>query len=92
MTGWFEANKGQPISIVTVGAIEDLGVFMVDYSQADDWPFTNNSVRRRTQNMGKGNGKVNGKKNGKKWEVLSTKTSFFLPDLIDDIKPYFVEL
>jgi Leishmanolysin len=30
MTGWFEAWKYQPISKVTVGALDDLGVFTLD--------------------------------------------------------------
>lgn len=38
MTGFFEANLLQPISIATVAALEDIGGYEVDYCGADVWP------------------------------------------------------
>jgi hypothetical protein len=92
MTGWFEANKGQPISRVTVGALDDLGVFTLDYSQADDWPYIGVG-RRRAQGQGIGNGQSPDTKPGsaKKWEVLQTKTSFYLPNLMEEITATNIE-
>lgn len=40
MTGFFEANLLQPISLVTVAALDDLGFYDVDYCGADVWPAT----------------------------------------------------
>ena len=38
MTGYFEADLFQPLSLVTVAALDDLGVYEVDYCGADVWP------------------------------------------------------
>lgn len=46
MTGFFEANLLQPLSRVTVSAIEDLGGYEVDYCGADIWPATEQSQQR----------------------------------------------
>ena len=40
MTGYFEADLFQPLSLVTVAALDDLGVYEVDYCGADVWPAT----------------------------------------------------
>lgn len=56
MTGFFEANLLQPLSRVTVAAVEDLGGYTVDYCGADIWPATPETqqrfeVYRTLQNM-----------------------------------------
>ena len=43
MTGYFEANKYQPLSAVTAAALEDLGGYEVDYSATDNFPDTLNT-------------------------------------------------
>ena len=47
MTGFFEANLFQPLSSVTVAALEDIG-YEVDYCGADIWPAT---FRRNDQTI-----------------------------------------
>lgn len=44
MTGFFEDNLFQPISRVTVAAVEDLG-YEVDYCGADIWPATEETIQ-----------------------------------------------
>jgi len=78
MTGYFESNKYQPISRVSIAALDDLGVYTVDYDAADAWPYTGS--RRR---LGAENGRGVG--NGRSWKVLQTKASFRLPDLMLDL-------
>ena len=54
MTGFFEANLFQPLSLVTVAALDDLGGYEVDYCGADIWPADENTIQRfeiyRTEN------------------------------------------
>ena len=38
MTGFFEANKYQPLSAVTAGALEDFGGYVVNYDATDLFP------------------------------------------------------
>ena len=46
MTDVFEPEYEQPLSTVTIAALDDLGVYpQLDYSQADPWPVP--SARRR---------------------------------------------
>jgi len=67
MTGIFESDKGQPISRVSVAALDDIGVFEgIDYSQADVWPYTSESSDNE-----------NGTE-ASKWQVLKTDTTFSL--------------
>ena len=40
MTGFFEPFLLQPLSLVTVAALDDLGAYQVDYCGADVWPAT----------------------------------------------------
>lgn len=46
MTGFFEANLFQPISRVTVAALEEIGGYEVDYCGADIWPADVSTVKR----------------------------------------------
>ena len=46
MTGLFEANLFQPLSLVTVAALDDLGGYQVDYCGADIWPATETTQKR----------------------------------------------
>lgn len=46
MTGFFEANLFQPLSLVTVAALDDLGGYEVDYCGADIWPADANTIQR----------------------------------------------
>ena len=93
MTGFFEANKLQPISRVTVAALDDLGVFTVDYSAADTWSRTGRrELLRGGRAAGRSNGRASGgnvpslpgQASGRAFEVLRTKSTFFLPDLMED--------
>ena len=45
MTGFFEADLFQPLSSVTVAALDDLG-YDVDYCGADIWPATEETIKR----------------------------------------------
>lgn len=45
MTGFFEDNLFQPISRVTVAAVEDLG-YEVDFCGADIWPATQDTIQK----------------------------------------------
>lgn len=46
MTGFFEANLFQPLSLVTVAAIDDIEGYEVDYCGADVWPADENTIKR----------------------------------------------
>lgn len=46
MTGFFEANLWQPLSLVTVAALDDIGGYEVDYCGADIWPATADTQNR----------------------------------------------
>ena len=48
MTGFFEANLLQPISIATVAALDDLGGYEVDYCGADVWPARSDIEQKYT--------------------------------------------
>lgn len=54
MTGYFEANMFQPVSKVTVAALQEMGGYEVDYCGADVWPADENTIKRyevyRTEN------------------------------------------
>ena len=45
MTGFFEADLFQPISSVTVAALQDLG-YEVDFCGADIWPANEDTIKR----------------------------------------------
>ena len=70
MTGYFEAFRRQPITRVTVAALDDIGTYTVNYAAADSY----SEARRLSDSEGP-------------FKVLSTKTSFYLPDLTEDIVP-----
>lgn len=84
MTGFFEANLGQPLSRVTIGALDDLnGYGVLNYDEADEWPAP--LPTRRTQNT---EGKdTSTSSRGPKWEIYRPSHSFFLPDLMRDLEP-----
>ena len=46
MTGYFEESLFQPLSLVTVAALDDLGVYQVDYCAADIWPADSSTLQR----------------------------------------------
>ena len=46
MTGFFEEFLLQPLSLVTVAALDDLGLYEVDYCGADVWPATADTQQR----------------------------------------------
>ncbi len=46
MTGTFEANLYQPISLVTVAALDDIPGYEVDYCGADIWPADSTTSTR----------------------------------------------
>lgn len=46
MTGFFEANLFQPISRVTVAALDEIGGYEVDYCGADIWPADESTIKR----------------------------------------------
>jgi len=46
MTGTFEKNLYQPLSLVTVAALDDIGGYTVDYCGADYWPMDANTFQR----------------------------------------------
>lgn len=46
MTGFFEANLYQPLSLVTVAALDDIDGYTVDYCGADIWPATATTSKR----------------------------------------------
>jgi hypothetical protein len=54
MTGFFEANMFQPVSKVTVAALQEMGGYEVDYCGADVWPADETTIKRyevyRTEN------------------------------------------
>lgn len=78
MTGWFEANLGQPISRVTVAALDDLNSYgRLNYNAADPWPAP--ASGRRAQ----------GNKKGRTWDILHPKSTFYLPDLMGDEGPIY---
>mmetsp|Transcript_15 Transcript_15/g.25 ORF Transcript_15/g.25 Transcript_15/m.25 type:complete len:132 (+) Transcript_15:1290-1685(+) len=81
MTGFFEADLYQPISKVTVGALDDLGVFELDYSQADEWPTPAGGARRLEKKT------LRGGPNGKPWKVLKPKSSFRISELMKELPP-----
>jgi len=69
MTGFFEANLGQPITRVTIAALdESFTDYQVDYSQADPFPIVG----------GVNVGIISGK-----WKVLKPTESFSLDGRID---------
>jgi Leishmanolysin len=92
MTGYFEAGLYQPISRVSVAALDDLGVYQVDYSQADPWPVVASGHRLRGNgNDNSGNGPLNnlggGPPNSPGWQILRTKTSFNLAEKMEAMPP-----
>jgi hypothetical protein len=46
MTGFFEENLYQPLSLVTIAALDDIGGYTVDYCAADIWPATDETIKR----------------------------------------------
>jgi Leishmanolysin len=54
MTGFFEPDLFQPVSLVTVAALHEMGGYEVDYCGADIWPADETTIKRyevyRTQN------------------------------------------
>ena len=46
MTGFFEENLFQPLSLVTVAALDDLGAYQVDYCGADIWPAETSTLQK----------------------------------------------
>lgn len=70
MTTVFEKGVEQPLSAVTIGALDDLNVYpLVDYSKADAWPEL--SVRRRL--------------GGKPSCVLKPDKDFDIGDVVDHV-------
>jgi len=73
MTGFFEADSAQPITRVTIAALDE-GIFdyVVDYNAANPYPSTNNALARR---------ELGGSK------VYTPDTTFTIRDRMGDLPP-----
>ncbi|GFH45125.1 hypothetical protein CTEN210_01599 [Chaetoceros tenuissimus] len=86
MTGVFEEDLEQPLSDVTLAALEDMFTdYVVDYEEADAYPPL--SARRMLEEEGETDEIVPmkqhpGSKSG--WKVVRSKTTFNTADLMED--------
>jgi hypothetical protein len=73
MTGFFESGSAQPITRVTIAALDE-GIFdyVVDYNAANPYPFTNNVFLAREQGGSK---------------VYTPDTTFTIRDRMVDLPP-----
>ena len=86
MTGVFEEDLEQPLSDVTLSALEDMFTdYVVDYEEADAYPPL--SARRMLEEGGgtieiEPRKRSKGSKSG--WKVRKSKTTFKVKDLMED--------
>jgi len=84
MTGFFESNMRQPITKVTVAALDDSYTdYVVDYTQADSY-YPSAITRKITSNTSTEN---DANENESGWKVLRPTTSFTLEGRMIRIPP-----
>jgi hypothetical protein len=78
MTPYFESGKYQPISRVSLAALEDLG-YQVNMDAADPWLDISTSTRQLTAE-------------GKNLDLLQANNTFSLEDNIVHVKSFEIDM